>query len=222
MSLGQRAKITCTPDMAYGATGHPGVIPPNATLVFDVELLKLEWKTLKVDTEAGCRLPRPTSLSLISANSAFTCEFVLLCCHPVLRSSAKEIINFDAIFIISSSNRNKLPYKMEVHVFQIHPFCSAYGPGHYLPLSASSLWRSPAESSERSLVCFIKFLHICGERSTSTQYCTALEPIRPTPELKVYCVEKSGSCFYLTVCDEINKIFYLLLLILFLDKKINK
>uniref|UniRef100_A0A7N5ZTT1 peptidylprolyl isomerase n=1 Tax=Anabas testudineus TaxID=64144 RepID=A0A7N5ZTT1_ANATE len=42
MSLGQRAKITCTPDMAYGPTGHPGVIPPNATLVFDVELLKLE------------------------------------------------------------------------------------------------------------------------------------------------------------------------------------
>ncbi|TRY66126.1 hypothetical protein DNTS_029067 [Danionella cerebrum] len=42
MSLGQRAKITCTPDMAYGATGHPGVIPPNATLVFDVELMKLE------------------------------------------------------------------------------------------------------------------------------------------------------------------------------------
>ncbi len=45
MSLGQRVKITCTPDMAYGATGHPGVIPPNATLIFDVELLKLEWTT---------------------------------------------------------------------------------------------------------------------------------------------------------------------------------
>lgn len=42
MSLGQRAKITCTADVAYGATGHPGVIPPNATLIFDVELLKLE------------------------------------------------------------------------------------------------------------------------------------------------------------------------------------
>eukprot|EP00075_Anas_platyrhynchos_P021859 XP_027311112.1 peptidyl-prolyl cis-trans isomerase FKBP1B isoform X1 [Anas platyrhynchos] len=42
MSLGQRAKLTCTPEMAYGATGHPGVIPPNATLLFDVELLRLE------------------------------------------------------------------------------------------------------------------------------------------------------------------------------------
>ncbi|KAL7888239.1 hypothetical protein AOLI_G00032130 [Acnodon oligacanthus] len=49
MSLGQRAKITCTPDMAYGATGHPGVIPPNATLIFDVELLKLEGRTACCD-----------------------------------------------------------------------------------------------------------------------------------------------------------------------------
>ncbi|XP_031805423.1 peptidyl-prolyl cis-trans isomerase FKBP1B isoform X2 [Sarcophilus harrisii] len=40
MSLGQRAKLTCTPDVAYGATGHPGVIPANATLIFDVELLR--------------------------------------------------------------------------------------------------------------------------------------------------------------------------------------
>lgn len=42
MSVGQRAKLTCTPDCAYGAPGHPGVIPPNATLIFDVELLGIE------------------------------------------------------------------------------------------------------------------------------------------------------------------------------------
>lgn len=62
MSLGQRAKITCTPDMAYGATGHPGVIPPNATLVFDVELLKLEWcrkRSEKVDDKWGCLCHNP-------------------------------------------------------------------------------------------------------------------------------------------------------------------
>jgi len=42
MSIGQRAKLTCSPDYAYGARGHPGVIPPNATLIFDVELLRTE------------------------------------------------------------------------------------------------------------------------------------------------------------------------------------
>lgn len=42
MSIGQRAKLTCTPDYAYGPRGYPGVIPPNATLVFDVELIRVE------------------------------------------------------------------------------------------------------------------------------------------------------------------------------------
>jgi len=39
MSVGQRAKLTISPDMGYGASGAGGVIPPNATLIFDVELL---------------------------------------------------------------------------------------------------------------------------------------------------------------------------------------
>ncbi|XP_019645141.1 PREDICTED: 12 kDa FK506-binding protein-like [Branchiostoma belcheri] len=41
MSVGQRAKLTCSSDYAYGPKGYPGVIPPNATLIFDVELLKI-------------------------------------------------------------------------------------------------------------------------------------------------------------------------------------
>lgn len=43
MSVGQRAKLTCSSDFAYGSKGHPGIIPPDATLIFDVELLGLEW-----------------------------------------------------------------------------------------------------------------------------------------------------------------------------------
>ena len=39
MQKGSRAKLTCSPDYAYGPAGAPGVIPPNATLIFDVELL---------------------------------------------------------------------------------------------------------------------------------------------------------------------------------------
>uniref|UniRef100_A0AAQ4RPM1 peptidylprolyl isomerase n=1 Tax=Gasterosteus aculeatus aculeatus TaxID=481459 RepID=A0AAQ4RPM1_GASAC len=42
MSVGQRAKLICSADFAYGSKGHPGIIPPNATLTFDVELLSLE------------------------------------------------------------------------------------------------------------------------------------------------------------------------------------
>ena len=42
LSVGERAKLTCSPDYAYGSRGHPGIIPPNATLIFDVELLKVE------------------------------------------------------------------------------------------------------------------------------------------------------------------------------------
>jgi len=39
MSIGQRAKLTCSPDYAYGSRGFPGLIPANSTLIFDVELL---------------------------------------------------------------------------------------------------------------------------------------------------------------------------------------
>ncbi|XP_041356992.1 peptidyl-prolyl cis-trans isomerase FKBP1A-like [Gigantopelta aegis] len=42
MSVGQRAKLICPHNVAFGEKGHPGVIPPKATLVFDVELLRLE------------------------------------------------------------------------------------------------------------------------------------------------------------------------------------
>jgi len=57
MAVGERCKLTCPPNYAYGKRGAGGVIPPGATLDFDMELISIILKK-EILTEGSGECPQ--------------------------------------------------------------------------------------------------------------------------------------------------------------------
>ncbi|KDO28640.1 hypothetical protein SPRG_06494 [Saprolegnia parasitica CBS 223.65] len=53
MSVGETARITCAPKLAYGVKGRPPKIPGNATLVFTIELIAIKEKVVRSGDDDG-------------------------------------------------------------------------------------------------------------------------------------------------------------------------
>lgn len=53
MKIGEICQITCKPEYAYGAAGSPPKIPPNAVLIFEIELFEFHGEDLTEDGDGG-------------------------------------------------------------------------------------------------------------------------------------------------------------------------
>lgn len=98
MSLGEKAKLSITSDFGYGARGAGGVIPPNADLNFEVELLGINGIMRKVNDLNSCSACAKVEEAPGKLSRCAACKKVLYCGRLV----DKTLLNDNIIMFIFS------------------------------------------------------------------------------------------------------------------------
>ncbi|KAI1296736.1 Peptidyl-prolyl cis-trans isomerase FKBP4 [Halotydeus destructor] len=115
MKRGELAHFTLRSEYAYGATGSPPKIPPNATLVFEIELFDWRLEDLTKKKDEGVRKTiLVDGTGYVSPNEGSTVEI-----HCITKLGEKVLEERDVTFIVGEGSEEKIVEGIELAVVKM-------------------------------------------------------------------------------------------------------
>ncbi|KAJ3601859.1 hypothetical protein NHX12_029621 [Muraenolepis orangiensis] len=103
MQKGEVCSLLCTPDYAYGASGNPPKVPPNASLLYEVELLDFQGEMLTEDGGVMRRI-KTMGQGFTNPNDGATVDV-----HLEGRCEGRLFESRDIRFIVGEAEDNGVP-----------------------------------------------------------------------------------------------------------------
>ena len=128
MKVGDKARLVCPSDIAYGDQGRPPTIPGGATLVFEVELLEIKAPAAPAAAAPGAVAPRPAPPRQAKSHSdAEAVTMTFRDRRPLVRG-----------------RRSPEPVHMKIHEYQAKAILASYG----VPVPSGKVAYTVAEAAE--------------------------------------------------------------------------
>jgi FK506-binding protein 4/5 len=105
MKKGEQCRLTLAPEFAYGEAGSPPKIPPNSTLIFDMELLKWEGEDISPDHDGSI------TKSIIVSGEQYNCpsENAPVTVHAVGSHNGRVFYDQELTFLLGEGAEHYLP-----------------------------------------------------------------------------------------------------------------